>query len=131
MAPTSSPESEPFWEATRERRLVLQWCTSCGQPVHYPRSFCPHCSSPGSALEWRPASGRGVVHAMTIENRPETTGVESRFVVALVELDEGVRLMTNVVGCEPDECRIGMAVQVTWEELDDGRHLPLFEPGED
>ncbi len=129
--PTSSPESEPFWAATRERRLVLQWCTSCGLAVQYPRSFCPHCSAPRSSLEWREASGRATVYAVTVEHRPDRMGTDAPFAVALVELEENVRLMTNVVGCEPEDVRIGMAVRVVWEELDDGRNLPLFEPEEE
>lgn len=128
QAPGSSPESEPFWEATRTKRLVLQWCTACGEPVHFPRAFCPHCQSPGSALEWREASGHGVVHAVTVEHRPELSGEDAPFAVALVQLAEGPRLMTNVVGCPAADVTIGMAVSVTWEELEDGRCLPLFEP---
>ena len=121
-----SPESEPFWEATRERRLVLQWCTTCAAPVHFPRSFCPRCRQ--TSLEWRESVGTGRVHAVTIEHKPEAMGGVEPYAVALVDLDEGARLMTNVVGCDPDEVRIGMAVRVTWEPLEDGRHLPLFEP---
>jgi uncharacterized OB-fold protein len=124
--PMASPESEPFWEATRERRLVLQWCTACDEPVHFPRSFCPRCQ--GSPLEWRDASGVGTVYAVTVEHRPEAMGEKAPFAVALVHLAEGARFMTNVVGCEPTEVRIGMAVRLTWEALEDGRNLPLFEP---
>lgn len=123
-----APESVPFWDATRERRLVLQWCTSCGQPVQFPRAFCPHCSAPRSALEWREASGLARVHAVTVEHRPELSGAEEPFAIALVDLDEGARLMTNVVGKPAGEVQIGDRVRVTWEPLEDGRHLPLFEP---
>jgi len=125
-APATSPESEPFWEATRECRLVLQWCAVCNEPVQFPRSFCPRCRQ--SSLEWREASGTGSVHAVTVEHKPESMGVERPYAIALVDLHEGARFMTNVVGCEPEEVRIGMAVRVTWEALEDGRHLPLFEP---
>lgn len=121
-----SPESEPFWEATRDRRLVLQWCCDCDKAVQFPRAFCPHCH--GSRLEWRQASGRGVVHALTIENKPEAMGEAERYVVALVDLEEGHRLMTNVVGIDPDEVQIGQGLEVRWEELEDGRHLPVFGP---
>lgn len=125
-APASSPESEPFWEATRERRLVLQWCTICDEPVQFPRSFCPGCQR--SSLEWRDAAGTGTVYAVTVEHKPEAMAVEEPYAIALVDLDEGARFMTNVIGCEPDDIRIGMAVRVTWEALEDGRNLPLFEP---
>jgi uncharacterized protein len=124
--PIASPESEPFWQATRERRLVLQWCTVCDEPVQFPRSFCPSCRQ--SSLGWRDASGAAVVHAVTVEHKPAAMDEEEPYVIALVELDEGPRLMTNVVGCAPDDVRVGMAVHVTWEALEDGRHLPLFKP---
>ena len=124
--PTMSPESEPFWEATRHRRLVLQWCAVCDEPVHFPRSLCPRCHL--SSLEWREASGTGTVHAVTVEHKPTAMGEELPYAIALVDLDEGARFMSNVVGCEPADVRIGMTVRVTWEALDDGRHLPLFEP---
>ena len=127
--PGTSPESGPFWDATRERRLVLQWCVDCDAPVQFPRAFCPRCG--GGALQWRPASGLGTVHAVTVEHRPEQMGADAPFAVALVDLDEGARLMTNVVGCAPGDVAIGLRVTVTWEALDDGRHLPLFAPVEE
>jgi uncharacterized protein len=126
LAPTISPESEPFWEATRERRLALQWCTTCDEPVQFPRSFCPSCQH--SSLEWRDASGSATVYAVTVNHRPEAMGEEQPYVVALVDLDEGARFMTNIVGCAPEDVRIGMAVRVSWEVLEDGRNLPLFAP---
>jgi uncharacterized OB-fold protein len=134
--PPVTETSQPFWDATRERRLVLQWCAACDRPVWYPRDFCPSCATsppgPGAAsgLVWREASGRGVVYAFTIESRPALPKVfgEEPFVVALVELAEGPRLMANVIGCEPGAVRVGMPVQVEWEALSDGRHLPLFAP---
>lgn len=120
--PADEPISQPFWEATRERRLVLQWCTSCEQAVHYPREACPRCL--GFDLEWRPATGKGEVYAFSVQY-PKG---DDAYTVALVELEEGVRMMTNIVGCSPDDVQVGAAVQVTWEELSDGRNLPLFEP---
>jgi len=124
--------SAPFWEATREGVLLVQWCTSCDRGVFYPRSFCPHCGAPASALEWRTASGRATVYAATTEHRPEATGATFSgglpYVVALVDLEEGVRMLTNVIGCAPEDVRVGMPVSVTWEALSDGRQLPLFTP---
>jgi uncharacterized protein len=134
--PPVQPESGPFWDATRERKLLVQWCTACDRGVFYPRVFCPHCGAgagngPG-ALEWRRASGRGTVYSAVVENRPEAAGAAfsggQPYCVALVDLDEGVRMLTNVVGCPPEDVRCGLAVSVTWEPLSDGRQLPLFEP---
>jgi uncharacterized protein len=136
MEPPVGAESGPFWEATREGVLLVQWCTSCDRGIFYPRAFCPYCptsgSAGGSALEWRTASGRATVRAATIEYKPAATGSTfsngQPYVVALVDLDEGVRMMTNIVGCPPEDVRIGMAVTVIWEPLSDGRQLPLFTP---
>jgi hypothetical protein len=88
--------------------------------------------APESALEWRTASGRATVYAAVVEHRPEASGAAfsggAPYCVALVDLEEGIRMMTNVVGCPPDEVHSGMAVGVRWEPLSDGRQLPLFGP---
>ena len=127
MEPPESPVSEPFWEATRERRLLVQWCVDCGKSVFYPRETCPGCL--GTNLEWREASGNGTLYAFTVNNlSPNPTGGEGPFAVAIVELAEGPRMMTNVVGLPLDELKVGMELQVTWDELTDGRHYPMFEP---
>jgi uncharacterized OB-fold protein len=143
MEPPVGAESGPFWEATREGTLLVQWCTSCDRGIFYPRTFCPYCATAGpgdsaagrsgeSTLEWRTASGRATVHAATIEHNPAATGATfahgAPYVVALVDLDEGVRMMTNIIGCAPEDVHPGMAVTVTWEALSDGRQLPLFKP---
>jgi uncharacterized OB-fold protein len=132
--PPVGTESGAFWEATREKRLLVQWCTSCDRGVFYPRVFCPHCAAGAGALEWRPASGRATVYAAVVEHRPDAAGARfsggEPYCVALVDLEEGVRMLTNVVGCPPDDVRCGMAVSLTWEPLSDGRQLPLFEPGQ-
>jgi uncharacterized OB-fold protein len=126
--PPSTPATEPYWDATRERRLLLQWCDSCDAPVHYPREVCPVCLR--EELSWREASGEGEVYAFGVHHRAGNPIMEARlpYVVALVDLAEGARVMTNIVGCEPAGVRVGMPVQVTWEALTDGRNLPQFEP---
>lgn len=132
MEPPVGPDSAPFWEATRDGTLLVQWCTACDEGIFYPRSFCPGCGARGSVLEWRTASGRGTVYAATIENKPATTGASfsggEPYVVALVDLEEGVRMMTNVVGCPVGDVHPGLTVRVRWEPLSDGRQLPLFTP---
>jgi uncharacterized OB-fold protein len=124
--PPVSEVATPFWEATRQGRLLLQWCTACERPVWYPREVCPACL--GTTLEWRESQGRGVVYACTVEHKAQIRALEAPYVVALVELDEGVRLLSNVVGCPPDGVAVGDRVSVTWEPLSDGRRLPLFAP---
>ena len=124
--PPVSEVAAPFWEATRQGRLLLQWCTACERPVWYPREVCPACL--GTTLEWRESQGCGVVYACTVEHKAQTPALEGPYVVALVDLDEGVRLLSNVVGCPPDRVAVGDRVGVTWEPLSDGRRLPLFAP---
>ncbi len=126
--PPVSEVAAPFWDATRERTLVLQWCTRCEQPVHYPREACPRCL--GTSFEWWPASGAATVHAVSVQHRPGPgrDAADGPYAVALVDLSEGVRMMTNVVGCAPGAVAVGMAVRVAWEPLPDGRHLPVFAP---
>jgi uncharacterized OB-fold protein len=119
-APPSEP-AMPFWEATKEQRLVLQWCLDCEQPVHFPREVCPRCL--GSRFDWRDASGEAEVYSVVVEHR-----ADEPFAVALVDLPEGVRMLTNVVGLPAVDVTVGMPVKVTWEALEDGRNLPLFEP---
>ncbi len=111
-------------------------CSSSGARRVTAASSIPGCSArtaAGSgALEWRTASGRATVYAAGVEHRPEAAGANfsdgQPYCVALVDLEEGVRMLTNVVGCPPDAVHSGMAVTVTWERLSDGRQLPLFEP---
>jgi uncharacterized OB-fold protein len=126
LEPPVDEASAPFWEATREGQLVLPWCTDCERHFWYPREVCPTCL--GAAVEWRPSPGEGVVYACTVEHKAQTRALEAPYVVALVELDEGVRLLSNVVGGPPDRVAVGDRVRITWEDLSDGRRLPLFEP---
>jgi uncharacterized OB-fold protein len=132
IEPPVTEASAPFWDATRERRLVLPWCLACERAFWFPREVCPRCLS--SRIEWRQASGRGEVYAFTVEHRPtqlQAVFGDAPYVIALVELDEGVRLMSNVVGVATGGAAVGLTVTVTWEPMSDGRHLVLFTPTED
>lgn len=131
MEPPTSKVSEPFWDATREQRFVLQQCEHCERFVWYPRVLCPACGS--SRLHWRPATGRGRVYAVSVQYRAGTPQMNDRcpFAVALIDLDEGVRVMSNVVDCDPEAVTVGQAVEVAWEPLSDGRHLMVFRPAPD
>lgn len=126
--PPTSPASEPFWEATRGRRLVIQWCIPCERPIHFPREACPACL--GTDLEFRTASGRATVYAVSVMPKAANPSMAGRgpYAVALVQLDEGVRLLTNVITPDPYAVQVGDAVTVAWEPLGDGRHLPVFVP---
>lgn len=128
MEPPVSEVSQPFWDATREQRLLVQWCRDCDRPVFYPREVCPSCL--GADLEWRESAATGVVHAITVEHRPQNPMFASRvpYAIALVDVAEGWRMLTNLVDCDPLTVSVGTPVTVAWEPLSDGRNLPLFTP---
>lgn len=118
MEPPLDPELQTFWDGTRDQRLLVPHCRSCGKTFWYPRTTCPVCLS--EDIDWRPSTGAGEVHAVSVMGRDE------KYAVVLVDLDDGVRLMSNAT--TPD-VQVGMRVRLTWEALSDGRHLWLFEPG--
>ena len=127
--PVPTPESRPFWEAARRHELSLQRCRACGRHVFYPRAACPHCLSPD--LEWQRVSGRGTLHTFTIVHRgAKNFPLAVPYVLAVVELEEGPRLMTNLVGVEADpvRVRIGMPVEVVFEDVSSEVTLPRFRP---
>lgn len=128
MEPVYSELAAPFWDATTRSELVLQWCVPCDAPIHYPRVACPRCL--GTDLDWRKASGCGVVYASTVLHRAGLPQMAERvpYTVAIVDLDEGVRFMSNVVGCDPSVVRVGQRVRVAWKPLSEGRQWPVFEP---
>jgi len=126
IEPPASDEAAPFWEATRRGELVLPWCRACERPFWYPRAICPRCL--GDAVDWRSASGNGVVYAVSVQHLPGPgrDAADGPYAVVLVELAEGVRVMGNVLECAPDDVHVGMRVRVTWHPLADGRQLPQF-----
>jgi len=126
LGPTVTQDTRCFWDAVKERRLVIQRCAACGVLRHPPRPMCPHCN----ALEWDviEACGRGTVYSFVVPRHPQFPFMEYPYTVALVELEEGTRLVTNIVGVGPDAVRIGMPVEVTFEEFDGGLVLPQFTP---
>ena len=126
MEPPVTPTTEAYWEATRNHKFLLQWCTRCNRAIYFPREVCPTCL--GDALEWRASAGRGQVYSYTVEYRPQNPNLEAPYTVALIELEEGVRMMTNVINCDPESVTVGMEVEVAWEPLSDGRNLPMFAP---
>ncbi|MEY2419474.1 MAG: uncharacterized protein QOG90_2154 [Actinomycetota bacterium] len=129
IEPPESEVAKPFWDATREQRLVLQWCTDCGKAIFYPREVCPSCLR-ADVLEWRDASGRGEVYAVSVQHAAQVPmpAYEAPYAVAVVELEEGVRMLSTIVGTDPETVVVGQAVTVAWEPLSDGRNLPMFQP---
>jgi|SRR5690348_8631289 hypothetical protein len=127
--PVPTPETRPFWDAARRHELWLQQCGSCGRHVFYPRAACPHCMS--GDLAWRHASGRGTLHTFTVVHRGQRNfPLATPYVIAIVELAEGPRLMTNLVGvdADPAKIRIGLPVEVVFEDVSAEIALPRFRP---
>lgn len=126
--PSPDPSTAPFWAGTRAHRLMLPRCRSCVAYHFYPRTLCPYCGS--ADLEWVEASGRGSVYSFTIVQRAPSPAFKDKlpYVVAVIALQEGPHLMTNIAGCAPTDVRIGMPVRVAWEDLDPDATLPYFVP---
>ena len=126
--PIADEVTAPFWEAARQRQLVLQRCAACERFRHPPSSHCDHCGS--DAAEWVDVSGRGRVFSFIVDHRNMVPGFHGAYVVALVIPDEvsddSVRLCTNLPDCPPESVRIGMPVTVEFEEVRPGIVLPQF-----
>lgn len=128
--PEIDPDSRPFWEAATRHELAFQRCEDCGRAVFYPRNICPHCQ--GQRLTWTTSAGRGTIHSYTVARKPAGPAFVDLvpLTVALIDLDEGYRMMSNVLG-DPDRVSIGATVAVTFEEIGEGVTLPVFELVED
>ena len=128
--PLSPPESDVYWEKCKARELWLRHCKSCSQAYFYPRDICPQCFSRDT--DWVQSSGRGILHAFSIVHRGPTAPFRDRgpYIAAMVELEGGVRMPTNLVEIEPDPSlvKIGMAVEVVFEDLNENISLPKFRP---
>ena len=126
-APVPDTDTAEYWKAAHDGRLLVQRCVACGHAQLYARDRCRRCRG---AVAWEEASGRGTVYSFTVirqnYQRPFRDWVP--YVVALVDLEEGPRVMTNVVGCDPGLVSIGMAVRARFEALSDDVGIALFEP---
>lgn len=124
--PVIDPDSQPYWDALRSHRLMLRSCKQCGQPHFYPRSLCPHCHC--EDLQWIEAIGRGVIYSYTVARKPAGPAFKADvpYVVAIVQLDEGPRMMTRIVTTDPASVHIGAAVQVVYDDVAPGLTLPTF-----
>lgn len=121
----------PWWDATKQHRLVLQRCARCVREEragvqHPPRALCVHCGS--DELEWAESGGTGVVDSFTVVHRAPRPELAVPYVIARVRLDEGPVLLTRLQEREPDAWSIDDRVRVAWVDLDDGRALPVFVP---
>ena len=119
-------DSAVFWDAAAEHRLVAQRCAGCGVLRHPPRPMCPHCRS----LEFEVAelSGRGTLYSYALLHHPQHPAFDYPVLAALVDLDEGVRVVSSLSGVEPADIHIGMALEVDFEARDGGTVVPIFRP---
>ena len=126
--PVVNPWAKPFWDAARENKLIIQKCSDCGTYIFYPRIACPNCFSDNVA--WVEASGRGTVYSYTIveNNAPSAFIADLPYVVAVIKLEEGVQLLSNIVGCAPGDVSCDMPVEVVFEKLTEDFTLPKFKP---
>ncbi|MGF7160372.1 hypothetical protein FHS85_001995 [Rhodoligotrophos appendicifer] len=126
--PVVDPGTEPYWSALRDNKLMLKHCRACNQAHFYPRELCPHCFS--DDLDWIEASGKGVIYSYTIARRPAGPAfkADAPYVVALIDLAEGPRMMTNIVTDDVEAVRIGDPVEVAFEAVTEEITLPKFTP---
>ena len=127
VLPKPTHETQHYWDGAREGELRLQRCKSCEQAYFPPRPFCPECSS--RDVEVFKASGKGTLYSYVI-NHLKSPGYEPPFAIAVVELEEGPRLMANILDCPqtPEALVLDMPLEVTWERLNDEITLPQFKP---
>jgi uncharacterized OB-fold protein len=127
-SPVASDETRPFWEACNEDRFVVQRCQSCGRRQYPYRGVCCHCWSDRVVDE--DSQGTGTIWTFTVvmKNSTASVGLETPYVIALVELAEGVRVLGNLLGCEVEEAEIGMPVALAFAVAPSGQRVPVFVP---
>ena len=127
--PRPSPTTRPFWDGLNERKVQIQRCDGCDSWVFYPRTRCPSCLS--DVLIWREVSGRGVLYTYTLARQPTAPHFadETPQQLAVVELDEGVRMTSTLVNVEPSDIVIGMRLQPYFDQVTDDVTLLRYQPG--
>ena len=127
-APLHRETSAPFWEAARRHELAMQRCEACGRLVWYPREVCSFCLS--SRLAWETLGGRGRLHSYTVIHQPANPAFREDvpYIYAMVELDEGPRIIGNLIDCRPEEARIDMPVVAVYDDVTPEVTLVKFRP---
>ncbi len=129
ILPPETALSKPFWDGCRAGELKLQYCAACGRYQFYPRIVCGHCHAPEPG--WRRVSGRGSIASFTVVRRGLSPAYQAPYVVALVDLAEGPRMMSAISGCEPGAVRVGAPVAVRFETWGADCAVPVFQLTED
>lgn len=125
--PAINPETKPFWDATADGKLLVRHCNACSENYFYPRTICPFCSS--FDTDWLQASGRGTIYTFSVIRKGLGDFSEAGpYVLAYVELEEGPRVMTNIIDCDIDSLAVGDAVEVVFESTEVNAALYRFRP---
>jgi uncharacterized OB-fold protein len=126
--PTIEDDTRPFWDAAKEGRFLIRKCNACGAVHHYPRTFCPACWS--EDVEWLEASGRATLYTWSTVFMNDLPPFNERlpYIAAVVVLEEGPKVMTNMVDCDGADLSVGMPVKVLYREIADGITAPFFAP---
>ncbi|MEL0323790.1 MAG: Zn-ribbon domain-containing OB-fold protein [Rhodospirillales bacterium] len=124
--PEPSIDSQPFWDALNEGRLVFQACGDCGKLRHYPRPICDECYS--DHVEWKTSNGKGVIYSWTETHHPFHIGFrgETPYILVTAEFDGGVRMQTQLLGAKVEDLKIGMHVEVVLTKATEELTLPLL-----
>jgi uncharacterized protein len=120
-APEPNPETQAFWDAAKEGKLLIKHCRACGELHYYPRALCPFCFS--DQTEWRESKGRGTIYSYSVMRRAPVP-----YAIAYVTLEEGPTMMTNLVDCDFDRLRIGQSVKLVFKPTQGGPPVPMFTP---
>jgi uncharacterized OB-fold protein len=120
-APESNPETQAFWDAAKEGKLLIKHCRACGELHYYPRALCPFCFS--DQTEWREAKGHGTIYSYSVMRRAPVP-----YAIAYVTLAEGPTMMTGLVDCDFDRLKIGQSVKLVFKPTQGGPPVPMFTP---
>jgi hypothetical protein len=126
--PIIDGDSKMFWDGCKEGKLLIQQCEDCEHHIFYPRAVCPNCMS--DRIKWVESSGKGKVYSYTVARRPAHPAFADQvpYVVALITLDEGVRMMTNLINVEVEKVSCDMPVEIVFVKVDEQITLPKFQP---
>jgi len=119
VAPEPNPETQAFWDAAKEGKLLIKHCRACGELHYYPRALCPFCFS--EQTEWREAKGRGTIYSYSVMRRAPVP-----YAIAYVTLEEGPTMMTGLVDCDFDRLKIGQNVKLVFKPTQGGPPVPMF-----
>lgn len=123
---TPTPLTQPFWDAAKQGKLLVQHCRACGRKFFRPEIACTHCRS--RDWEWVESNGKGKLYSFSVMHRAPSPAFKAPFIFAAIEMDEGWTLFTNLVGVEIDQPEIGMPVEVCFHAVSDQLTVPLFRP---